>query len=110
MQINFFYEFRGKKDLEKINEIKNKTILYLICHNYKKFNEALSIIKNKNIKEIIYWQTFKLKKNYWISPYSKKNTLLKIFNYNMNTHIMNNIEIDKKKFVVFDEIIKFVQE
>ena len=99
MQINFFYEFKEKKDLEKLNEINHKTNLYLACHSYKKFNEALSIIKNKNIKEIIYWQTSKLKKNYWISPYSQKNTLLKIFNYNMNTHIMNNIEINKNSLL-----------
>ena len=50
MQINFFHEFKDKKDLEKLNEIKQKTRLYLICHNYKKFNEALSTIKNKKIK------------------------------------------------------------
>ena len=79
MIISFFEEFPTKKNLKKIKLISWPSKLYLAARSVKEFNKIKSEIKNKNIKEIIYWPILEQKEGYWISPFSKRSALLRIF-------------------------------
>lgn len=80
MIISFFEEFPTKKNLRKINLITWSTKLYVAARSVEQFHKIKSEIKNKNIKEFVYWPILKIKDGYWISPFTKRSALKKIFN------------------------------
>ncbi len=95
MIISFFEEFPTKENLSKLKLITWPTKLYLAANSLKEFNNIKSKIKNKNIKEFIYWPILKKEEGYWISPFSKRKALKRIFNEleNNNTSVMIDSEL-----------------
>ncbi|MBI2151380.1 hypothetical protein HYU21_01490 [Candidatus Woesearchaeota archaeon] len=99
MQISFFEEFPTKKSLDKLKLINWPTKLYLAAKSLEEFERLkLSLIKNynsdkknksnkinknrsinNNLKEVIYWPILSKKEGYWISPFSQRKALKRIF-------------------------------
>ena len=79
MVLSFFEEFPTKSSLDRINLIPWPTKLYLAAQNIPKFNSIRSGIKNKNVKECIYWPILSRTEGYWISPFSEQRALARIF-------------------------------
>lgn len=75
MLISFFEEFPTKQNLDKIKLINFKTKLYIASPFMQEFNKIK--IKNKNVKEIIYWPVLKKEEGYWFSPFSKRSAVKK---------------------------------
>ena len=96
MQISFFEEFPNKKNLSKLKLIGFPIKLYLAANSYdeflklkkdieKNFPSRLKSSKIGNeigfkIKEFIYWPILTKREGYWISPFTKRKALLRIFN------------------------------
>jgi hypothetical protein len=75
MQISYFEEFPTKDNLSKLKLIKGKTNLYLAAKSLKEFKKL-----SKNLRaECIYWPLLEKKEGYWISPWSKRSALKRIF-------------------------------
>lgn len=88
MQISFFEEFPVKKNIDKLNLVTWPAKLYLAAPSLQEFVNIKSQIKNqiktknksRKIKEFIYWPVLGKKEGYWISPFSRRKALLRIFN------------------------------
>jgi len=95
MQISFFEEFPTKENLDKIKLIKQPTKLYIAAKNLESFNQAKKFIKSKRVKEIIYWPILDKKEGYWISPFSKRKALHRIFEelYGKKIPLMLDLEL-----------------
>ncbi len=79
MQISFFEEFPIPKNLSKLNLISWQTRLYLAASDLREFDWIKSSMKYKNVREIVYWPILKISEGYWISPFSSRRALLRIF-------------------------------
>ncbi len=79
MQISFFEEFPTKSNLSKLKLVTWPTKLYVGAKSVAEFNRIKSTIKSKQVKEIIYWPLLEKKEGYWISPFSRRRALLRIF-------------------------------
>ncbi|MBI4983546.1 hypothetical protein HZC32_02780 [Candidatus Woesearchaeota archaeon] len=99
MQISFFEEFPTRKNLEKINLVNWPTKLYIAAKNLGQFNKIKSEIENKNIKELVYWPICDIHEGYWISPFTKRSALKRIFNElkNTKTSVMLDLELPTTK-------------
>ncbi len=99
MLITFFEEFPTKPNLEKIKLITWPTKLYLAAKSLKQFKIIKSKIKNKNITEFIYWPILEIKEGYWISPFTKRSALKRIFNElkGTKTSVMLDLELPTTK-------------
>ncbi len=80
MLISFFEEFPTKGNLEKLKLVSFPCKVYLASPSLEEFNKIKSSIKNKKVKEVVYWPILKKEEGYWISPFSKRAALLRIFN------------------------------
>ncbi|HLC80456.1 hypothetical protein J4207_05185 [Candidatus Woesearchaeota archaeon] len=79
MQISFFEEFPTTKNLSKLNLISWPTKIYLAARSWKEFNQLKSRMRQKNVKEMIYWPILEINEGYWISPFSFRQALQRIF-------------------------------
>ncbi len=81
MQISFFEEFPNSNTLSKLDLIKFPTKLYLAEYSiegYKNYKEQLHN-KYKNLKEVVWWPVLNVDEGYWLSPWSKRRALLRLF-------------------------------
>lgn len=99
MIISFFEEFPTKNNLDKLNLIKRPTKLYLAAKSLNEFNKIKSKINNKNITEFIYWPILEIREGYWISPFTKRSALKRIFQQlkNQKTPVMLDLELPTTK-------------
>lgn len=99
MLISYFEEFPTKKNLEQINVVHWPTKLYIAAKSLGQFNKIKSGIKNKNIKECVYWPILDINEGYWISPFAKRSALKRIFKEleNTNTSVMLDLELPTTK-------------
>lgn len=83
MLISFFEEFPTRGNLAKAKLITWPAKLYIAAPSVKEFKKAVSSIKksvnSRNIQEFIYWPILKKEEGYWISPFSSRNALDRIF-------------------------------
>ena len=95
MIISFFEEFPTQNNLQKLSLITWPSKLYLAAKSLPEFNALKKSIKNKNILEIIYWPILKKSEGYWISPFTERQALQKIFNEleNKNIPVMLDLEL-----------------
>ncbi len=94
MLISFFEEFPTKESLKKISIISWPSKLYIAAKSLKEFQEISSSIKNKNIREIIYWPILEKKEGYWVSPFSKNPALRRVFSeLSKETPVMLDLEL-----------------
>lgn len=97
MKISFFEEFPTKQNLSKLKLINFPTKLYLASKNLKEFNKVKKSIKNKHVKEIIYWPLLDKDSGYWFSPFSKRKSIKKSLNEITNTPVMIDLELPLSK-------------
>ena len=99
MIISFFEEFPTKENLNKVKWIDFPTKLYLAAPSLKVFNQIKKSINNKYIKEFIYWPVLERKEGYWISPFTKKTALKRIFNElnNSKVPVMLDLELPTRQ-------------
>jgi hypothetical protein len=79
MQISFFEEFPTPSNFSKLKLVSWPTKLYIGAKSVAEFNLIKSTLKNKYVKEVIYWPLLEKKEGYWISPFSRRKALLRIF-------------------------------
>ncbi|MBS3123442.1 hypothetical protein J4437_02270 [Candidatus Woesearchaeota archaeon] len=91
MQISFFEEFPTKENLDKLKLVNWPTKLYLAAKSLEEFNRLKASLMNKNskssipknnennLKEVIYWPILSKKEGYWISPFSQRKALKRVF-------------------------------
>jgi hypothetical protein len=82
MKISFFEEFADETNLAKLKYVTWPTKLYIAAPSLKRFLEVKEEIKTnykKNkITEFIYWPTFEIREGYWVSPFTKRDALLRL--------------------------------
>ncbi|MDO8656748.1 MAG: hypothetical protein Q7K45_05920 [Nanoarchaeota archaeon] len=79
MIISFFEEFPSGQNLKRVQYLSQPTKLYIAANSVTEFRKIVSNIKSKNVREFIYWPILKRKEGYWISPFSERKALLRIF-------------------------------
>ncbi|MBU0456718.1 MAG: hypothetical protein KKD75_01090 [Nanoarchaeota archaeon] len=114
MIISFFEEFPTDENLEKLRLITWPTKLHVAAKSPKEFEKIKKKVINDNrndrndknkkndknqIKELIYWPILERKEGYWISPFSERKALLRIFNElkNKKISIMLDLELPTTK-------------
>jgi len=82
MQISFFEEFPTVENLNKLKLVRFPIKLYVAAHSYNEFlklKKKIRDYKTGKIREIIYWAVFSKQEGYWISPFTKREALLRVF-------------------------------
>ena len=79
MIISFFEEYPTALNLQKLKLISWPTKLYVAARSVAEFEKIVGTIKNKNVKEGVYWPVLQREEGYWISPFSEKKALQRIF-------------------------------
>lgn len=114
MQISFFEEFPTKENLKKINLITWPTKLYIAAKRLQEFNRIKSSIKNKNIKEFIYWPILEINEGYWISPFTQRSALNRIVDElkDVNISVMLDLELPTTKNLklYFTQLLNFARD
>jgi hypothetical protein len=112
MIISFFEEFPTKDNLNKVKLIDFPTKLYLAAPSLRIFNQIKKSINNKNIKEFIYWPVLERKEGYWISPFSKRTALKRVFKElkHSKTPIMLDLELPTRQnpFLYVTQTFNFI--
>ncbi len=97
MIISFFEEFPTKANLNKLKLVSWPTKLYVAAKSIKEFKKIKSSIKNKHVKDVVYWPILEKKEGYWISPFSKRNALLRVLGEIKDTPVMIDAELPTTK-------------
>ncbi|MBI4152053.1 hypothetical protein HY496_03710 [Candidatus Woesearchaeota archaeon] len=80
MRISFFEEFPTPENIGKLDLVKWKTKLYVASPGFAAFQRLQEQLRSRgNILETIYWPVLKKKEGYWISPFSQRKALHRIF-------------------------------
>lgn len=79
MIISFFEEYPTQENMQKLKLVKWATKLYTAARSVDEFEQIKKRIKNKYVKEIVYWPILERNEGYWISPFSQRKALNKIF-------------------------------
>src|SRR3989338_5458536 len=81
-RISFFEEFPEENITNEIKLINFNTSIYVAAQNVSEFlqYEKEFKTKNKHITKVVYWPILEKKEGYWISPFSDRKALERIFN------------------------------
>lgn len=80
MEISFFEEFPTTQNLGKLALLKGKVKVYIAAKSLAEFYSIKKSVKDKiRVKEFIYWPILEKREGYWISPFSRRQALLRIF-------------------------------
>lgn len=111
MQISFFEEFPNSKTLSKLDMIKFPTKLYLAEYKIEGFKQYKKELHNKykNLKEVIWWPVLNVHEGYWLSPWTKRRALLRLFHSLINEKIpiLWDAEFPRNKKLVFTQLFKY---
>ena len=79
--ISFFEEFPSENALGKIDQIDFDTRIYVAAKNLSEFQNYSEAYKSRNghIREVIYWPILGREEGYWISPWSEREALERVF-------------------------------
>jgi hypothetical protein len=98
MQFKIYSEFPNEKNLSKLKLIDFKFELIIAAPSLKKFRELEKKVKKyKNITAVGYWPTLKKEEGYWISPWGKREGLVRIIN-----EIKEDVDKGNKLFLKWD--------
>jgi len=115
MQISFFEEFPTKQNLAKLKFVTWDTKLYLAAKSLKEFEKIKTQIQkskhSRKVKEYIYWPVLEKKEGYWISPFTKRKALKRIFQELKGTKISVMIDAElpttKNPFLYITQFFNF---
>ncbi len=79
MIISFFEEFPTPQVLKKISLIRFPTRIFLAAHSVAEFLKLKKSISSKYVLEVVYWPILQREEGYWVSPFSSKKALERIF-------------------------------
>jgi hypothetical protein len=79
MMVSFFEEFPSDSTLGKLDLVSWPTKLYLAAHSFNGFLRLKAKVHRRNVKEVIYWPVLSKDEGYWISPFSSRKALLRVF-------------------------------
>jgi len=79
MIISFFEEYPTALNLQKLRSVSWPTKLYIAAKSVTEFEKIISTIKNKKVTELVYWPILEKNEGYWISPFSERKALQRIF-------------------------------
>ena len=110
MEISFFEEYPNTKNLEKLKLINFSTKLYLADYSiesYKVYKKQLQK-EHKNLKEVIWWPILNFSEGYWLSPFSKRRALLRLFHVLLKERIpiMWDAEVPRKRSLFLTQFFK----
>lgn len=99
MIISFFEEFPTRKNLEKLNRVGWDTKIYVAARDLREFDKIKKSIRNKRVKDVIYWPVLEKSEGYWISPFAQRSALKRIFNElkGTKTAVMLDLELPTTK-------------
>lgn len=99
MLISFFEEFLSTVNLNKLRLVTWPTKLYIAAKSAREFEQIRRTIRGKNVKEVVYWPILSKEEGYWISPFSQRKALLRIFHeLHQKTHpVMLDLELPTTK-------------
>jgi hypothetical protein len=97
MQYKIYSEFPTEKNLAKLKLIDFPFELIIASPSLKKFRELEKKIKTKNVTAIGYWPTLRKEEGYWISPWGKREGLVRIIN-----EIKEDLDKGNKLFLKWD--------
>lgn len=81
MQVDFFEEFPTKRNLAKLKLINWPCIIYIAAPSLQEFRQLEKKAKTLNPKpKYGYWPILKKREGYWLSPWSKREALIRIIN------------------------------
>ena len=110
MKIYFFEEFPNNSTLSKLSLVKFPTKLFLADYSIEGFKLYDKEIRKeyKNVKELIWWPVLNVDEGYWLSPFSKRKALLRLFHQLMNEKIpiLWDAELPKKRSLMFTQFFK----
>lgn len=79
MIISFFEEFIGEKSFDKLKFIKKGSRLFIAAKSVDEFLLWKKKLSKKGFKDLVYWPILSKKEGYWISPFSSRKALKRIF-------------------------------
>ncbi len=82
MLISFFEEFPTTENMRKLKYLSFPTKIYLAAHSLSEFEQIKQSYQKKHYKNIIewiYWPILDKKEGYWLSPFSNRKALQRIF-------------------------------
>lgn len=94
MIISFFEEFPKKENLKKIKMVDWETKLYIGAKSISEFKKISSKIKNRNVKEKVYWPILERKEGYWISPWTEKEALKRVSEEIKKSHLPVMLDLE----------------
>lgn len=106
MMISFFVEYPDK-ELDKAKLIDFPTKLYAAANGIEEFNHIKSSIKNKHVKEVIYWPVLNDDEGYWLSPFTERKALLRVMDETKNSTILWDAELPRKRIHILTGLIGF---
>ncbi len=111
MQISFFEEFPTSENLSKLALVKGKKRVFVAAKSFQEFQQKCAIVKKKQSVEWVYWPIVERKEGYWISPFTKRSALLRIFNEieGKNVRVMVDAELPttKNPFLYVTQLLNF---
>lgn len=107
MIISFFEEFPNKSSLKKIDLIDFDTKIYLGANSFNEFKQYKEKIKNKHVKEVIYWPILSVKQGYWFSPWVNNKHVVGTFKGLKKEPIMIDLELPRNRKLMLLESINF---
>ncbi len=111
MLISFFEEFPTSDNLLQLKLISFPTKLYVATHSLEEFELIRRKVKSKWVKEVIYWPILSKKEGYWISPFSSRKALRRIFEEveGSGVSVMLDLELPTRQnpWLYFTQIVSF---
>ncbi len=107
MKISFYEEFCEDESLTKSKLINFPSKLYLAASSIDKFKKYRKEASNKFIKEFVWWPVMKIEEGYWVSPWTKRKALLRIFNEVKDNKVMLDLEIPKDRSLLLKNCLNF---
>ncbi len=93
MKISYFAEFPMSDSLG-LKYLTSPTKLYLAASSLEEFQKLAKRMKNRFVTEMVYWPVLKKSEGYWISPFSKRTALLRIFQEPQNQKIPVMLDLE----------------
>ena len=107
MIVSFFEEFPNRKNLDKLKLVTWPTKLYVAAKSLKEFNRIRLSIRNRHVREVIYWPILSKEEGYWISPFSRRKALLRVLGEVKDTPVMIDAELPRNPWLYITQKANF---
>lgn len=107
MIISFFEEYPTEENLAKLKLVSFTTKLYIAAESLGSFYKIKDKIRQKNVKEVIYWPLLKKEEGYWMSPFAERKALKRIIEETKEIPVLWDAEIPKKRILLLKNLIYF---